>query len=354
MITNKLIISEDLDNKITNLLKDGWYVDDIIKELKTPFTRKIIYKRYSKLIKENVLNRRINLYSKIVKLYSKEKVFDSIIDNLNVSYKTIRRALKYFNIEQIDVAANGLRKRQYPINEGYFSSIDCPEKAYYLGLLYADGSVYSKKLKSSFDGMKISLTESDSYILNILNDNLMFSKPMSRYIYKNNKGRPAIHLSVGSKKIPEDLIKLGCFPNKSLTLEFPFFKFFRKEYMPFFLRGYFDGDGCIYTMKAKNIFVARITSSHGFCAGLKSFLYSIGISSTISNRGNFSEVRIVKRIDVVKFYIYIYNNNFSLCLERKRNKFIEAFKYFVERPRINKDKRDSVIAVNLIKDSILF
>jgi hypothetical protein len=34
---------------------------------------------------------------------------------------------------------------KYSINENYFSVIDTPSKAYWLGFLFADGSVYKRR-----------------------------------------------------------------------------------------------------------------------------------------------------------------------------------------------------------------
>lgn len=39
----------------------------------------------------------------------------------------------------------------------------------------------------------------------------------------------------------EDLINLGCVPNKSLILKFPTFDIVPEKYMSHFIRGYFDG-----------------------------------------------------------------------------------------------------------------
>ena len=52
--------------------------------------------------------------------------------------QTIRNLLKRKGIKII-----GFRNA-YPVNEEYFSVIDSAEKAYWLGMLYADGSVTSK------------------------------------------------------------------------------------------------------------------------------------------------------------------------------------------------------------------
>jgi intein/homing endonuclease len=45
------------------------------------------------------------------------------------------------------------------------------------------------------------------------------------------------------KKLHDDLVKHGCVEKKSLILQFP--KDLSQELISHFVRGYFDGDGCI-------------------------------------------------------------------------------------------------------------
>lgn len=52
--------------------------------------------------------------------------------------------------------------------------------------------------------------------------------------------------AVSNKKLVSDLIKLGCVPCKSLILTFPNKEIFKTDdLVKHFIRGYFDGDGCI-------------------------------------------------------------------------------------------------------------
>ena len=60
--------------------------------------------------------------------------------------------LQYHDIKEI-LLAHGIQVRthresriKYKRNENYFSYIDTPEKAYWLGFIYADGFITKKKL----------------------------------------------------------------------------------------------------------------------------------------------------------------------------------------------------------------
>ena len=65
-----------------------------------------------------------------------------------------------------------------------------------------------------------------------------------------------------AKKIFKDLIKLGVTPRKSLTLKFP--TFLNEDLMRHFIRGYFDGDGCIWDGKRQKRIVKDKTVKLGY------------------------------------------------------------------------------------------
>ena len=56
-------------------------------------------------------------------------------------------------------------------------------------------------------------------------------------------------MQISNSTISKDLENLGMVANKSLILAFP--TFISKELMPHFIRGYFDGDGCVWEGKPK-------------------------------------------------------------------------------------------------------
>ena len=73
-------------------------------------------------------------------------------------------------------------------NENYFSEIDTPEKAYFLGMIITDGCVHENVLS-------MSLQESDEYILEFLKKELKSNKKITQ------DGRGCSGLQIVSKKI---------------------------------------------------------------------------------------------------------------------------------------------------------
>src|SRR5258706_2989612 len=122
--------------------------------------------------------------------------------------------------------------RKYPINESFFEKIDSEEKAYFLGLLFADGTNSIKKTE-----VKLALGEIDKHILSRLNNFFQPTKPL--YFQKSKLGRQNLYkLIINSKKISYRLNDLGIVPNKTHKLIFP--KYLDNNLLKHFIRGYFD------------------------------------------------------------------------------------------------------------------
>jgi intein/homing endonuclease len=121
------------------------------------------------------------------------------------------------------------------MDESVFEKIDSPEKAYWLGFISADGCIdlsVSAKLV-------ISLKIDDVKHLEKFRTFLSANNPIKQF--PNYKSPRAI-IQVCRKKIVDDLARHGVGPRKSKTIEFPDID---PKFFPDFIRGYFDGDGCL-------------------------------------------------------------------------------------------------------------
>lgn len=61
--------------------------------------------------------------------------------------------------------------------------------------------------------------------------------------------RSSHSLRIGNKVMYQDLVNLGVTPKKAKRISIPSVP---EQYFKFFVRGYFDGDGCINIYKPKN------------------------------------------------------------------------------------------------------
>lgn len=164
--------------------------------------------------------------------------------DLGISAITIRKVIRKFgNIRELSVAM-----KQYSVNEDYFEVIDTPEKAYWLGLLYADGHVTKEQ-----DRVMISLQAEDGYLLQQFIDDIEYTGVLELDLNKksNIDGRilPQKRVRINSKKIAQDLTKWGCSTTKTKDLRFP--HWMSEELRPHFARGFIDGDGWVHLKHGK-------------------------------------------------------------------------------------------------------
>lgn len=130
--------------------------------------------------------------------------------------------------------------KKYTLNEHIFDVIDTEEKAYWLGVLMADG--YNHESKTC---VALRLQMEDKELLEKYRNFLETNTPIytfNRITSVNKLKRQYCELNICSPYFSEQLAKLGCIQNKTYTLEFPNIP---KSLYSHFIRGYFDGDGCL-------------------------------------------------------------------------------------------------------------
>jgi hypothetical protein len=154
--------------------------------------------------------------------------------------------------------------RKYPIDEEFFNEIDSEEKAYFLGMLYADGTNSTKKTEVS-----LRLQEEDYKLLSKLNNLLQSTKPLLP-IVRDKKRKILYRMIINSKKISYKLNELGVVPNKTFKLIYPIW--LNKNLHNHFIRGYFDGDGCVTFNKANQHLQVTFTGTESMILGIQDIL----------------------------------------------------------------------------------
>lgn len=238
----------------------------------------------------------------------------------------------------------------YTENETFFEQLNTPEKAYILGFFYADGCNHDKsKIDDGYNHQNcISFTqlEQDLDILVQIRECLSCNRPFKEVIQKTN-GKKKYNLDIISNKMSNDLSKLGAVPAKSLVLTFP--NFIPDDLMPHFIRGYFDGDGCIWNGKRKKMTVKddrhpgktrekvvhnvkfTFTGSIPFITGLQEYLVSaLGFkrnklnTSGKAKSGTHCTMEYSGRGQIKKLFDFMYKDA-TIYGSRKYNKFLEIF-----------------------------
>ena len=209
-------------------------------------------KKYTEEIKQKIVNEYVNTidYNKSVKELSKK---------YEIGIKSISNWIKEAGYEIYNSSHHTY------INETIFDVIDTEEKAYWLGFIYADGCIYSKEKR-----FELELAIKDYGHL------LKFAKflesrktnPIKLHNnVKNGKLLKQCRIQFRSEHVWKALNDKGCVPNKTLILKFPDTSIFAdKKLIRDFMRGYIDGDGCLYLYKRKKSYPCLQ------CLGTKEFL----------------------------------------------------------------------------------
>lgn len=240
----------------------------------------------------------------------------------------------YFPISQVAInnllrrngyaakSASELR-RKYPIQEDFFDKIDTQEKAYVLGLLYADG--YNNTDRNS---VSLGLKETDREVLDKITALIQPSKPL-QYVktsktksFENTQNQ--YRLVIANKHISERLVELGCGKAKTHNLIFPTEEQVPKHLQRHFIRGYFDGDGSVSGDKQKQFcFVGTID----FLLALQQILIEeLGFSKVKLDQRHKEKVNNIRSLrycgvnQCITFRDWLYKDA-TIYLERKYDKF---------------------------------
>lgn len=264
------------------------------------------------------------------KVYVPKEYIQEMVEKYNNGATTIELAKEYKIGDR--TVATILRKEGVKIrravrrtklkNHNYFSVIDTPEKAYFLGFMLTDGSIIEDKRGNRAPSVSIMLKAEDAYILEEL-DKQLGSDGSSVKISNRNEA----YLRYGSQELAEGLAQYGVVPNKTFTTELPRLP---DELMPHLIRGIFDGDGTVHFRKYKSGKGIKRRLCFGFygtyrlCEQILEYLHEkIGLPiNKITDKGTVSFVVFQRVQDIINFYHYIYDNA-TVYLVRKKEKFEE-------------------------------
>lgn len=244
-----------------------------------------------------------------------------ILNNLNLPNKILANSI---GVNEITVEKflkkKGIKKgrRILNVNESFFEKINSSKKAYILGLIYSDGW-------NNISGNRwgIQLNKEDEYILKEISEAIEYSGSIKTLKPSCENGGYRSRLEICSKKMCNDLLKLGVFQRKSLILDFDE-KILHDSFVADFFRGIFDGDGTIYIGKNSQ-YEVKITSSIKFCEKTQSFFekfinYKPKIYKYKKNELS-ADLRFKGRNNVLKFLNWIYAQKSNLFLKRKFVKY---------------------------------
>ena len=205
------------------------------------------------------------------------------------------------------------------MDETFFDIINTEEKAYFLGLLLADGH---NNIKNGI--IAIDLQEGDLEILQKLTALIQPDKPIKNYENKYAKvGRNRVVLA--SRHMSNRLNELGMVQNKSGNLLF--IQNISPELIHHFVRGYFDGDGSIGIFgKVQNVEFS-IVSTKEFLLPLQQVLINnCNLTQTKLGKrhkdrdSNAYHIKYTGRFSCLRIRDFLYKDA-TVFIQRKRDKF---------------------------------
>ena len=236
----------------------------------------------------------------------KTKTPTQIAKQFGCHAETIRRKIKNFQIKR--------SRHSHLIHDTLFSQWNT-DMAYILGFTLADGNV-----NTSLHHHQIAyqLQSGDEEILQYIKSVVQPTAKIYRYDRRNVNGSIShvSHLVFSSKAMVRDLETLGCVPNKTyVDLRMPNVP---KQFLGDFVRGVFDGDGCV-TSSGKKAWANISCNSVRF---LEDLVTNTGFGY-VSYSDKPPRFVCASKSNMQRFYDLMYVNNLAFKLERKYIKFKE-------------------------------
>lgn len=262
----------------------------------------------------------------VLDMYNMYKEHNASVINIGKMYEiTGRDVYALFHKNELKLKNNREKSIKYHCNEHYFDIIDTPEKSYWLGYIYADGYITSNL---RYFGM--SLSSQDEYILEQLKADLNSDYPIKHYQVTNGYkiGNDYSRLIICNPTLVSGLRNNGVVEHKTNILMPP--TNITPELSSHFIRGIFDGDGCV-SIYSNNILSVEFLSTPQVMTYIENILLDNNI---ISRRYPFQKrkphqsvvrMRYANKNSILRTFHFLYDNA-TRKLDRKYQKFLKYFK----------------------------
>lgn len=183
-----------------------------------------------------------SLRPEVDRLYAEGYGLRAISEKVTVSEYAVRKHLRLNGLLRNfeESCRRSSERRETKSNLDFFEAVDTPEKAYWLGFIFADGNV-SKNGRV----LTIGLHRKDHEHLETFAR--IFGVGVSKYVFKPTAKSPTIRecsfVRVASTRLVADLNAKGILAGKSKIDDASVTDFIPLEFRPHFIRGFMDGDG---------------------------------------------------------------------------------------------------------------
>jgi len=290
----------------------------------------------------NKFNRKIPLGDKerISSLYKDLQSLDKVAKIYNVTKQGIRQ---YLLRHDIPIRIQGRHPSTYTtINENIFSKLD-EESEYWLGFLFADGSIHLKKsAKTISKSFSCGLMKDDRAHINkclkfLETDHRPKTRKSIAKFDPSKYGRTAdvyfiesesIGFEINNYKIVDDLIGYGFTPRKSWDGCITDQRLLNSRH---FWRGMIDGDGSIGYRKRDGYPLLSLVGTKIMIDRFRYFIYneilnnSIRWTKTVKKTGTIACGVNLESDDAYRVIDYLYSKS-KISLDRKKEKAVDILK----------------------------
>jgi len=220
---------------------------------------------------------------------------------------------QYYNLLKLNKVEKKNKVVRYNFDENYFESIDTEDKAYFLGFIVADGSV------NSISNV-IQITQREPDILYEFKRYIKYEGDLIK-----SKNRDVFDIKISSSKMKSDLLKLGISSNKTMSVNYPSIP---ENLQSHFMRGVFDGDGCvsIHHDKRDNSDRGQVNICSGSFEFIKEYVDNMvrycGVkkNNIRQPKGTYYVIDWGGLSDVESFYEFLYKDA-NIFLKRKKETY---------------------------------
>lgn len=278
--------------------------------------------------------------NEVIEMYNNRYSAPQIAKHYDVSSHAVYGLLERNNISRRP-ASKGSQK--YSIREDFFDNIVSEEQAYLLGYLYADG--YNDERRRT---IRLNLNARDKSMLVRMKSVLGYDGPLHRITIKGRK-QEYWRLSITNGRLSRELSRKGCGQAKTFKLKYPDFLLPPME--RHFIRGYFDGDGCVTSLSSGRKAYFYIIGTEDLCVGVQNVIFrSIGFMGSVSKRKSLRDnLRVLVTANprhMFSFMQWIYDDA-HIYLERKKEKFTRIKEYWESKHRINQTPTAPPVSIDL-------
>lgn len=242
----------------------------------------------------------------------------AFLNELASYFKVDKETMKN-RLSELGLAIKNTNRVNKRIKSNYFSEIDTPEKAYWLGFLFTDGCVDHYH---STGRIRLQLQEQDLEILEKFKEDLGLD---CKIIYDIRPNSTCCSVEFTDEQIFNDLSKYNIVPKKTYSIDRIPYNKIPNEFLPAYALGLFDGDGSLsYSKDCSTDVTINYTAYHE--SEVQDFQNLINSLANIekNNKNFFTSAWHTQwrgRLQVLSILDILYNN----CprhLKRKYDKYL--------------------------------